>query len=86
MCRGLSIDDVGVSRDTVFQKIPPVAGFETADFVEEKLGGATVDRLACLFCDIPGTILDTIPCCCSHINSNNRVRGHRTGSIQSLWS
>ena len=39
MCKGLSIDDVGVSRDTVSQEIRPVAGFETGDFVKEKLGG-----------------------------------------------
>ena len=39
VCEGLSIDDVGVSRDTVFQEIRPVAGYETADFVIEKLGG-----------------------------------------------
>ena len=29
MCKGLLIDDVGVSRGTVFQEIRPVAGFET---------------------------------------------------------
>ena len=28
-----------VSRDTVFKEIRPGAGFETGDFVEEKLGG-----------------------------------------------
>ena len=39
MCKGLSIDDVGVSRDTVFQVIRPGGGFETGEFVEEKLGG-----------------------------------------------
>ena len=39
VCKGLSIDDVGVSRDTVSQEIRPGAGFETGDFVEEKLGG-----------------------------------------------
>ena len=39
MCRGLSIDDVGVSRDTVFQEIRQGAGFETGDFVKETLGG-----------------------------------------------
>ena len=39
VCEGLMVDDVGVSRDTVFQEIRPGAGFETADFVEEKLGG-----------------------------------------------
>ena len=39
MCKGLAIDDVGVSRDTVFQEIRPGAGFKTGDFfVEEKLG------------------------------------------------
>ena len=36
--KGLSIDDVGVSRDTVCQEIRPGTGFKTADFVEEKLG------------------------------------------------
>ena len=45
MCKGLSIDDVGVSRDTVYQKIRPRAGFETSDFLKEKLGGDTVERL-----------------------------------------
>ena len=39
MHKGLSIDDVGVSRDTVSQEIRPGAGFETGDFVAEKLGG-----------------------------------------------
>ena len=33
------MEDVGVSRDTVFQEIRPGAGFETGDFVKEKLGG-----------------------------------------------
>ena len=33
------MDDVGVSTDTVFQEIRPGAGFETGDFVKEKLGG-----------------------------------------------
>ena len=33
LCKGLSIDDVGVSRDTVFQEIRSGAGFETIDFV-----------------------------------------------------
>ena len=36
--KGLSIDDVGVSRDTAFQEIRPGAGFEAGDFVREKLG------------------------------------------------
>ena len=39
VCKGLSIDDVGVSRDAVLQKIRPGAGFETGDIVKEKLGG-----------------------------------------------
>ena len=37
VCKGLTIDDVGVWRDTAFQEIRP--GFETGDFVKEKLGG-----------------------------------------------
>ena len=37
--KGLSIDDVGVSRDTVLREIRPGAGFETGDFIKEKLGG-----------------------------------------------
>ena len=39
MCKCLSADDVGVSRDTVFQETRPRPGFETGDFVNEKLGG-----------------------------------------------
>ena len=39
VCKHLTIEDLGVSRDTVFQEIRPGAGFETGDFVEEKLGG-----------------------------------------------
>ena len=39
MCKSLSIDDVGVARDTVFQEVRPGAGFETGDFVKEMLGG-----------------------------------------------
>ena len=39
MCKGLSIDDVGVSRDIVFQEVRPGAGFETGDFVQEEMGG-----------------------------------------------
>ena len=41
MCKGLSIDDVGVvRRDTVFQEIlERELGFETGDFVRGKLGG-----------------------------------------------
>ena len=38
--KGLSNDDVGVSRDTVFQEMRPGAGFETGgDFVDETSGG-----------------------------------------------
>ena len=44
-CEGLTIGDVGVSRDTAFQEVRPGAGFETGDFVAETLGGATVERL-----------------------------------------
>ena len=40
VCKGLSIDDVGVSRDTVFQEIRRGAGFETGDSVKENFGGA----------------------------------------------
>ena len=40
VCKGLSIDDAGVAiKDTVFQEIRSGAGFETGDFVKEKLGG-----------------------------------------------
>ena len=39
VCKSLSINDVGVSRDTVFQAIRSGAGFETGDFVKETLGG-----------------------------------------------
>ena len=35
VCKRLTTDDVGVSRDTVLQQIPPGAGFETSDFVNE---------------------------------------------------
>ena len=34
-----------VSRGTVFQEIRPWVGFKTDDFVKEKLGEATVERL-----------------------------------------
>ena len=37
--KGLSTDDVGVARGTVFPEIRPWAGFKTGDFVKEKLGG-----------------------------------------------
>ena len=39
VCKGLSIDDIGVSRDTVFQEMRPGAGFETGDFVKKNWGG-----------------------------------------------
>ena len=39
VCEGLSTDDVGVARGTVFREIRPWAGFKTDDFVKEKLGG-----------------------------------------------
>ena len=39
MCKKLSNDDVGVSRDTVFRIILPGAGLKTDDFVQEGLGG-----------------------------------------------
>ena len=49
VCEDLSNDDVGGSRDTIFQEIRPGAGFETGDFVKEKLRkGATVGRLLCV--------------------------------------
>ena len=41
VCKGLSFDDVGVSRDTAFQEIRPGGScfFKiNGDFVEEKLG------------------------------------------------
>ena len=40
---GLSTDDVGVAKGTVFQEIRPWVGFKTGDFIQEKLGGATVE-------------------------------------------
>ena len=39
VCKSLSNDDVGVSRDTKFQEIRPKAVFETGDFVKKKLRG-----------------------------------------------
>ena len=46
-----------MSRDIVLKEIRPGAGFETGDFVEEKLGGATAERL--LAVDVSGR--NTIP-------------------------
>ena len=45
VCKSLTINDVGVSRDIVFQEKRPGADFETGDFVIENLGGTTVERL-----------------------------------------
>ena len=53
VCRGLLLvalvllpnGDVGVARGTVFQETRPGAGFEAGDFVEEKVWGATVERV-----------------------------------------
>ena len=41
VCKGLTIDDVGegVEEHRISGKIRPGAGFETADFVKETLGG-----------------------------------------------
>ena len=39
VCEGLSNDDVGVARGTVFQEMRAGAGFKTGDFFKEKLGG-----------------------------------------------
>ena len=39
VCNGLSNNEVGVARGTVYQEIRPGAGFKTGHFVEEKLGG-----------------------------------------------
>ena len=45
--KGPSIDDVGVASVTAFQEMRPGTGFETGDFVKDKLRGGgvpTVDR------------------------------------------
>ena len=39
VAKGLSNDAVGFPKGTVFQEIPPGAGFTTGDFVEEMLRG-----------------------------------------------
>ena len=46
-CKGLSNDDIGAARGTVFQEIRPGAGFKTGHFVKDKLAvrRATVERL-----------------------------------------
>ena len=38
-CKGLPNGDVGGAKGTAFQEIRPCAGFESGDFVKEKLGG-----------------------------------------------
>ena len=37
LCKGLSIDDVGVSRDTVLNEVRPGSGFETGNSVKGTL-------------------------------------------------
>ena len=56
VCKGLTIDDVGVSRDAVFEEIWLGADFETGDFVKEKLGGYRRATLANCF-SLPGKFL-----------------------------
>ena len=63
VCKGLTIDDVGVSVDTVAQETRPGAGLETGDFVKENLGGATVERLS------RGVAFGACFCSCSEITS-----------------
>ena len=41
---GLLNDDVGGARGTAFQELRPGAGLKTGDFVEKKVGRATVER------------------------------------------
>ena len=43
---------VGMARVTVVQEISPGADSKTGDFVEEVLGGATVERLVYLMYDV----------------------------------
>ena len=49
VCDGISNDDVGVAKGTVFQALRPGAGFKTGDFVEEKFGGGTEERLKVIY-------------------------------------
>ena len=48
-CKGLSNDDVGVARGTVFQEVRPGAGFKKPAISLKKSwgGGYTVERLMC---------------------------------------
>ena len=39
VCKGLSSDDFGAGRGTVFREMRPGAGFKAGDFVEEGWGG-----------------------------------------------
>ena len=39
VCKGLSNDDVGGARGTVFREIQLESGFKTGDSINEKLGG-----------------------------------------------
>ena len=39
VCEGLSNDDVGEARGTVFEEMRPGVGLKTGDFVKEKLEG-----------------------------------------------
>ena len=52
-CQGLSNDDVGVARGTVFQEIRPGVGFKTGDFVEDRLGGGGGHRIMTPFLFLP---------------------------------
>ena len=38
-CKRSSKNEVGVARGIVFQKIRPGAGFDTGDFIQERLWG-----------------------------------------------
>ena len=44
-CKGLSNDDVGVTRGTVFREVGSGAGFKNRIFRERKVDGATKERL-----------------------------------------
>ena len=63
MFKSPSIDGVGVSRDTVSREIRPGAGFETGDFVKEKLGGGIVERLER---EVEQTVLTA--CMCTYVS------------------
>ena len=44
VCKGPSIDDDGVSRDTIFQEIQPGATFKTAISMMKSWGGYRLER------------------------------------------